>query len=47
MLTKLIDQTPAFNVGRSKKPSGFPKSTPTFKLTLERGPETLGFYSTT
>lgn len=38
LITKLVDQTPSFNVGRSKRPKGFPNSSPTFKLTFERGP---------
>lgn len=36
-LTHLVDQTPGFNIGRTKKLKGFPSSTPTFRLTFDKG----------
>ena len=47
LLTHLVDQTPAFNTGRTKTPKGFPTQTPIFKLTFSKGPLTFGYYSTT
>lgn len=47
LLTRLVDQTPLYNVGSTQKPKGFPSTTPTFKLTFERGYMTKGYYSTT
>ena len=47
LLTRLVDQTPSFNIGRTKTPKGFPSQTPTFKLTFMKGPMTTGYYSTT
>lgn len=44
MLTHLIDQTPLFNVGKTKTPKGFPHTTPTFKLTFQKDNQTKGYY---
>ena len=47
ILTRLVDQTPSWNIGGTKKPKAFPSSTPTFKLTFEKSTNTTGYYSTT
>lgn len=45
LLTRLVDQTPGFNIGKAKIPKGFPHTTPTFVLTFQKGDLTKGYYS--
>jgi hypothetical protein len=40
LLTRLVDQTALFNIGRSKVPSDFPSSAPIFELYYKKGKDT-------
>lgn len=42
--SRLVDQKSLYNLGKTKTPSGYPKSTPTFELKFYRNANTKGYY---
>jgi hypothetical protein len=45
LVTRIVDQIPPENFGRAKIPDEFPKGSPVFKLTYQRGANSRGFFS--
>lgn len=44
VLSRLVDQIPSFNVGRTKLTQGYPYSVPTFRFVFEKNAQTKGYY---
>ena len=42
--TRLVDQKSLYNLGRTRTPSGYPRTTPTFELKFSRGANSKGYY---
>jgi cyanophycinase len=42
--TRVVDQKSLYNLGRTRTPSGYPRSTPTFELKFSRGANSKGYY---
>lgn len=42
--TRVVDQKSLYNLGRTKTPSGYPRSTPTFEIKFYRSASTKGYY---
>jgi cyanophycinase len=42
--TRLVDQRSLYNLGKTKRPSAFPSTTPTFELKFYRGAQTKGYF---
>jgi len=42
--TRVVDQKSLYNLGRTKTPSGYPRTTPTFELKFYRSASTKGYY---
>jgi hypothetical protein len=43
--TRLVDQKSLYNLGKTRTPTGFPKSTPIFELKFYRNNSTKGYFS--
>lgn len=43
LLTRLVDQTPLFNRGRTLVPNGYPKDSPIFEITFTKNAQTKGY----
>lgn len=45
LITRLVNQRASYNLGRTRTPSGYPRSTPTFELKFYKNADTKGYYS--
>lgn len=45
LVTRLVDQKPTANYGKTKIPSGYPSGTPQFQIAFRQGNQTRGYYA--
>jgi cyanophycinase len=45
LTTRLVDQKELYNLGKTRIPSAFPISTPSFELKFYKDSQTMGYYS--